>query len=66
MKEHKTPIRRILEFKNNLLLSCSWDGKILFWDLIQKKYIKELDSKTYLYIIIIMLTVIIILGIIIV
>ena len=49
LKEHKTPIRHILEFKKNLLLSCSWDGKILFWDLIQKKNVNELDCKTCVY-----------------
>lgn len=49
LKGHINSIRHILEFKPNLLLSCCWGGKIFFWDLVEKKKIKELNCRNCVY-----------------
>ena len=49
LKGHDYSIRHILEFKPNLLISCCWGGKIIFWDLIENKNIYEYNCGNCVY-----------------
>ena len=45
LKGHIGSIRQIIQIHNKNIVSCSWDGYLMVWNLIDKKNIKKINMK---------------------
>ena len=45
LEGHKGSIRQIIQIHNKNIVSCSWDGYLMVWDLLDKKNINKFNMK---------------------